>query len=272
MAATWRTRDGWRTGRRLAAGFAILALAAAISSDFVVATFWAHHPMVTAMLSSLLVVLVSVAVIDFILDRRAERRWGLLAQYALLELAEHAHDTWSNLAIKFNVASAADLSPDQVQHLLNSPEEAPAIMRYLEDTLADAPHREDLRRSLEELLESARQLITRWGVVMTGSQSYARIFDRHVEMFGRLHGLQFFLQQGARRGRQFRSPGGAHADDWFVDNLLSMLIIAAELEGETWALALRVVSPEWWDRRTDELAAAAHADDMRTSLPRTSTP
>src|SRR2546430_17245658 len=110
MASTWRTRDGWRAGRRLAAGFAILALAAAISSDFVVATFWVHHPMVTAMLSSLLVVLVSLAVIDFILDRRAERRWGLLAQYALLELAEHAHDTWSNLAFRLNVASAADFS------------------------------------------------------------------------------------------------------------------------------------------------------------------
>jgi len=48
-------------------------------------------------------------------------------------------------------------------------------------------------------------------------------------------------------------------DDWFVDNLLSMTRIAIRLEDETWAIALRVVPPDWWDMRTDELAAPAHS-------------
>jgi hypothetical protein len=38
-----------------------------------------------------------------------------------------------------------------------------------------------------------------------------------------------------------------------------MTRIAIRLEDETWAIALRVVPPDWWDMRTDELAAPAHA-------------
>jgi hypothetical protein len=70
-----------------------------------------------------------------------------------------------------------------------------------------------------------------------------------------------------RRGREFRVPGGAHADEWFADNTLSMLSVAALLENETWAMALRVVSPDWWDRRTDELAAPAHAESDSKPAP-----
>ena len=88
---------------------------------------------------------------------------------------------------------------------------------------------------------------------------FLRAFDRHVEMIGRIHGLWYFLAYGRRRGSRFRSPGGSHRDDWFVDNLLSMTRIAIRLEDETWAIALRVVPPDWWDMRTDELAAPAHA-------------
>ena len=94
---------------------------------------------------------------------------------------------------------------------------------------------------------------------MTGSTSFSELFDRHVEMIGRIHGLWYFLTYGRRRGSRFRSPGGNHRDDWFVDNLLSMTRIAIRLEDETWAIALRVVPPDWWDMRTDKLAAPAHA-------------
>ena len=40
--------------------------------------------MTTAILASLTVVLLSVTVIEVVLNRRSERRWRLLAQYALL--------------------------------------------------------------------------------------------------------------------------------------------------------------------------------------------
>ena len=40
-----------------------------------------------------------------------------------------------------------------------------------------------------------------------------------------------------------------------------MTRIAIRLEAETWAIALHVVPPDWWDMRTDELAAPAHAGE-----------
>jgi NAD(P)-dependent dehydrogenase (short-subunit alcohol dehydrogenase family) len=59
-------------------------------SDFYASRFWLDHPATTAILASLGVTLVSVTVIEVILKPRSERRWRLLAQYALLELAEVA--------------------------------------------------------------------------------------------------------------------------------------------------------------------------------------
>jgi len=45
-----------------------------ISSDFYAGRFWLDHPVTTAILASLTVVLVSVTVIEVILNRRSERR------------------------------------------------------------------------------------------------------------------------------------------------------------------------------------------------------
>jgi hypothetical protein len=216
----------------------------------------------TAIVGALGVVLVSVTVIDAVLNRRSERRWRLLAQYALLELAETAQAAW---AVLVRVVGGVDTGshgladPAHITLILDSPERAPALKRTIEDLLTDARAREDLRQSLEDTLETARGLIGRWGVVMTGSSTYSDLFDRHVEMIGRIHGLWYFLAHGTRRGSQFRAPGGSHTDDWFIDNLLSMSRIALSLEAETWAVALQVVPPDWWDHRTDELAAPAHA-------------
>jgi hypothetical protein len=232
-----------------------------ISSDFYARQFWLDHPATTAVLAALVAVLVSVSVIEGILDRRSERRWRLLAQYALMELAEAARGAWVVLlGIVDSESDGSDqgADPARVMHVLDSPDRAPAFKRKIEAILTD-PHRRDaLRESLEQTLEVSRALISRWGSVLTGSSSFSELFDRHVEMIGRVHGLWHFLAFGTRRGSRFRSPGGSHRDDWFIDNLLSMTRIAIRLEDETWAIALHVVPPDWWDKRTDELAAPAH--------------
>jgi hypothetical protein len=149
--------------------------------------------------------------------------------------------------------------PSRVIEVLDSPARAPAMKRKIDAILTDPLRRNELQESLEQTLATSRELISRWGAVLTGSTSFSELFDRHVEMIGRIHGLWYFLAYGRRRGSRFRSPGGSHRDDWFVDNLLSMTRIAIRLEDETWAIALRVVPPDWWDMRTDELAAPANA-------------
>jgi hypothetical protein len=215
-----------------------------------------------AVLASLTVVLVSVTVIEVVLNRRSERRWRLLAQYALLELAEAAHRAWGVLlgvVYEGNGGNDDTAEPSQVIEVLDSPAWAPVLKRNLDAILTDPLRRGELQESLGQTLATSRELISRWGAVFTGSTSFSELFDRHVEMIGRVHGLWYFLAYGRRRGSRFRAPGGSHRDDWFVDNLLSMTRIAIRLENETWEIALRVVPPDWWDTRTDELAAPAHA-------------
>jgi hypothetical protein len=256
--------DRPRTPRRppFSALGAVALTAVLVSSDFYASRFWLAHPVTTAILASLAVVLVSVTVIEVVLDRRSERRWRLLAQYALLELAEAAHQAWGVLldVIHEGTGGSDDMTdPARVMEILDSPEQAPVLRRKIEALLTDPLRRNELRQSLEQALGTSRELISRWGAVVTGSADFSELFDRHVEMIGRIHGLWYFLAYGRRRGSRFRSPGGRHRDDWFVDNLLSMTRIAIRLEDETWAIALRVVPPDWWDKRTDELAAPAHA-------------
>ena len=247
----------------VAALLAIAVLLVFISSDFYAGRFWLDHPVTTAILASLATVLVSVTVIEVVLNRRSERRWRLLAQYALLELAETARRAWGLLPSVVDDRGSGNgemADPSDIAQILDSPERAPLLKRNIEAVLKDPHKRDDLRRSLEQTLDTSRGLISRWGVVLTGSSSYSELFDRHIEMIGRIHGLWYFLAYGMRRGSQFREPGGSHRDDWFVDNFLSMTRIAIRLERETWGIALRVVPPDWWDLRTDELAAPAHAE------------
>src|SRR5258707_8796901 len=114
-APTLASMSGLRPGRRTAAVLAILLLLAAAGSDFVVAGFWVSHPMLTAIVSALAVVLLSVAVIEVVLSRRSERRWRILAQSALIELGEAANTTWRTLADVLEWHGASEMSPHRVR-------------------------------------------------------------------------------------------------------------------------------------------------------------
>jgi len=267
-----------RPGRRTAAVLAIVLLVAVAGSDFVVAGFWASHPMLTAIVSALAVVLLSVAVIEVVLSRRSERRWRILAQSALIELAEAANTTWTSLATALGLQGATERSPDSVREALASDVKGPKVRQQIETALMSAQLRENLSGQLAESLVEGHQVLGRWAVALTSSETYAEIFDQHVELYGRVGGLQLFLHDGyrqsdprGRRGRarrEYGSPGGEVQDEWFVDNLVGTIKIGASLEDATWDLALRLLPEEWWDRRTVELAAATRAGRPRRAAER----
>jgi hypothetical protein len=261
-----------RPGRRTFAILAILLLLAVSGSDLVIAGFWVSHPMLTAIVSALVVVLLSVAVIEVVLSRRSEQRWRVLAQTALMELAEAANTTWSALSEALELQGASDLSPDRVRAALTSDAKGPKVRRQVEAGLINTQLREKLAGKLDERLADGHEILGRWAVALTASETYAGIFDQHVELYGRVAGLLQFLREGykqtdprglrGRARREYSSPGGEAEDEWFVDNLIGTINIGASLEDATWDLVLRILPQEWWDRRTAELAAAT-----RTSRP-----
>jgi hypothetical protein len=258
-----------RPGRRTAAILAILLLLVVAGSDFVIADFWVSHPMLTAIASALVVVVLSVTVIEVVLSRRSERRWRVLAQQALIELAEAANTTWTALSEPLGLQGASEMTPDQVRAVMASDATGPKVRREIESDLTNAQIREQLAGKLNERLADGHQLLGRWAVALTASETYAEIFDRHVELYGRVNGLLQFLREGYKqtdprglRGRvrrEYSSPGGEAEDEWFVDNLIGTINIGAGLEDATWDLALRVLPQAWWDRCTAELAAGTRA-------------
>jgi hypothetical protein len=268
--------SSFRPGRRAFAILAILLLLVAAGSDFFIAGFWLSHPMITAIVSALVVVVLSVAVIEVVLSRRSERRWRVLAQTALIELGEAANTTWRTLADVLDLHGASQMSPDSVRAALASDATGPKVRREIEAALVNTELRENLAGQLGQRLADGHQILGRWAVALTASETYAEIFDHHVELYGRVSGLLQFLREGYRqtdprtfRGRvrrEYSSPGGEADDEWFVDNLIGTINIGAGLEDATWDLALRLLPQTWWDRRTAELAAAARTP-RRLSAP-----
>src|SRR6476646_7386778 len=60
---------------RLLAIVALLALAGGIVSDVVGGSFWARHALLASLAASVIVVILSVAVINELLERRRRQRW-----------------------------------------------------------------------------------------------------------------------------------------------------------------------------------------------------
>src|SRR5713101_3950919 len=228
-----------RPGRRTAAMLTILLLLAVAGSDFLIAGFWLSHPMLTAIVS------------------------------ALMELGEAANTTWRTLAEVLELHGASGMSPDRVRAALASDATGPKVRREIEAALMNTHLRVNRAGKLAGRLADGHQILGRWAVALTASDTYAEIFDQHVELYGRVDGLLRFLREGYRqtdpRGfrnrvrREYSSPGGEADDEWFVDNLIGTINIGAGLEDATWDLALRVLPQAWWDRRTAELAAVTRA-------------
>jgi hypothetical protein len=141
------------------------------------------------------------------------------------------------------------MSPDLVRGALASDATGPKVRRETEAALMRTQLRERLAGKLAERLADGHQILGRWAVALTASETYAEIFDQHVELYGRVNGLLQFLREGYRqtdprafRGRsprEYSSPGGEAEDEWFVDNLIGTINICAKLEDATWDLALR---------------------------------
>src|ERR1700759_2990923 len=93
-------------GTWIVGGLSLLALAGAIAWDLADDGFWARHTLFAGLVASSIVVVVTAAVINEVLERRQRERWSLLAQYALFEFVHAARLVWGGLL------ELAGLGPD----------------------------------------------------------------------------------------------------------------------------------------------------------------
>jgi hypothetical protein len=64
---------------RIIGGLSVLVLAGAIAWDLANDEFWFRHTLFTALVASLIVVAVTAAVLNEVLERRQRERWSVLA-------------------------------------------------------------------------------------------------------------------------------------------------------------------------------------------------
>jgi hypothetical protein len=87
-----RRTDSQRTyvrGTRIIAGLSVLVLSGAIVWDLVNDGFWSRHALFTSLVASLIIVAMTAAGLNELLQRRQRERWSVLAQYA--ERREQLH-------------------------------------------------------------------------------------------------------------------------------------------------------------------------------------
>lgn len=264
----------------LAGGLGLVLLIAAAVSDFLAASFWERHSLLTSLVANLLVVAVTVAVVNQWVEMRDRKRWSLLAQNVLFALIQTARATWTGLV---EVLELGEVRSGAVEPLLQAaaiardPERvSPAIVRLL----ADPERRARLQRVAGALAEHAASVIADWAPVMVSARTYASVLDRHVELAGRLEWLNNVLahnepeQEQSPRARSLTrsSVASEHAealgnDVWLEDQILALLALATELDYQSREQAFSIVPGSWWTQRTAGLAGRPEAGDESVGEP-----
>src|SRR5436309_12169006 len=95
-----RRNDSPRTrvrATRIIGGISVLVLSGAVAWDLANDGFWSRHALFTGLVASLIVVAVTAAVLNEVLERRQRERWSVLAQYALFDFVRTSRLVWGGL-------------------------------------------------------------------------------------------------------------------------------------------------------------------------------
>ncbi len=262
---------GYLRQTRIIGGLAVLVLIAALASDRLARGFWTRNPLATNLVASLVVVVVSVAVVNEALERRQRQRWSVLAQYVLFELVRTARLTWTTLIELLRLMDAAEETEAALEAGAETLRDTPRVVAAMCGLLADPDRRQRLHRSIQRLMARSDEVLGRWAGVMLNSAPYAEVIDRHVELYSRLAWVGSLLEyfeptddDPTRRRLSRSSPviqlQGDFDDEWLSNNLVAIGQLAETLDQETLKLALRIVPLEWWAARTASMTPTSAID------------
>jgi hypothetical protein len=251
-------------GTRIIAGLSVLVLSGAIAWDLANDGFWSRHALFTSLVASLIVVAVTAAVLNEVLERRQRERWSVLAQYALFEFVRTARLVWSGLLELAGLVPDGELGDEALAAGSEAVRDTPRLAAAMDEMLASADRREQLHRLIAGLLGHGQEVLGRWANVMVNAGAYAEIVDRHVELYSRLYWWGSVLDESEpleehlSRPRLSRvSPAtqaavGPVEDEWLRDNLVAIAQLAESLDRGSFELALRIVPLDWWATQLPE--------------------
>jgi hypothetical protein len=258
---------------RIIGGLSVIVLSGAIAWDLADDEFWSRHTLFTGLVASLIVVGVTVAALNEVLERRQRERWSVLAQYALFDFVRTARVVWTGLLELSGLAPDGELGDEALAAGSEAVRDTPRLAAAMDEMLASADRREQLHRLIARLLGSGEEVLGRWADVMVNSGTYAEIIDRHVELYSRLYWWGSVLDESdpleehLSRPRLSRvSPAtqavGPVEDEWLRDNLVAIAQLAESLDRRSFELALRIVPLDWWATQLPDRPSTA--ESLRT--------
>jgi hypothetical protein len=238
---------------------ALIVLVGGAVSDVADGAFWARHALLASVTGSAIVVLLSVAVINEMLERRRRRRWSILAQYVMFELVRNARMIWSGVLALGGLQSSESSQRESVDAGRQVVRDAARLTAVVRDIVNDEDRYVSLRSELAFLAEHADEVLGRWAEVMLASEVYAEVIDRHVELGGDISWISDILDTAypptdPRRQKRARSSPAVEIESelgggWLADRLVVITQLAEELDRSTLELALRIVPVQWWEER-----------------------
>jgi hypothetical protein len=145
-----------------------------------------RHPLLAGLASSAIVVMLSVAVVNEVLEIRRRRRWSVLAQYVMIELVRDARMVWTGVVEMTGLMPAdADL-PAAIDAPARVVRDTQCLTKAVHGLVADADRRRVLRDHVARLVVHNDEVLGRWAAVMLNADAYAEVVDRHVELAGSL--------------------------------------------------------------------------------------
>jgi hypothetical protein len=265
-----RTESRWTYLRmtRIIAGLSVLVLSGAIAWDLADDGFWSRHALFTGLVASLIVVGVTVAVLNEVLERRQRERWSVLAQYAVFDFVRTARLVWSGLLEVSGLAPDGEPGPGTLAAGSEAVRDTQRLAAAMDQILARADRREQLHRMIAELLGHGEVVLGRWADVMVNSGIYAEILDRHVELYSRLYWWGSVLDESEPLEEHLSRPMlsrispatqtvGPVDDEWLRENLVAIAQLAESLDRASLELAFQIVPLDWWSTRLPDRPSMA---------------
>jgi hypothetical protein len=268
-----RRTDSLRTyvrGTQIIAGLSVLVLCGAIVWDLDNDGFWSRHALLTSLVASLIVVAVTAALLNEVLERRQRERWSVLAQYALFEFVRTARLVWSGLLELADLVPDGEPGDEALTAGSETARDTPRLAAAIDEMLASAEGREQLHRLIVGLVGRGDEVLGRWADVMVSSGTYAEVVDRHVELYSRLYWWGSVLDESEpleehhNRSKLSRvSPAtqtyGSVDDAWLRENLVAIAQLAESLDRSSFQVAFRIVSRDWWSTQLPERPRSAES-------------
>jgi hypothetical protein len=253
---------------RAGAAVALLALAGGIVSDVLARGFWSRHGLLAGLASSVIVVMLSLALVNEVVERRKRQRWSVLAQYVMLQLVRNARLTWTGMLDLAGLMPPGPYTTSSLETAAQLVRDTARLTQTVRELVADPNRRGLLHKRIAHVVVVSDELLGRWAGVMLNADVYAEIIDRHVELVGDIAWLGSLLDHfeppdANARARSWSHPAfqieGELDDDQLATRIVAITQLAADLDHTTLQLALRLVPIEWWATRLGTTATNVNA-------------